>query len=142
MLKGLPRPQPDLDSMPFWEGCREKRFLLPRCQECGSFRWPPGPMCPACQSQQTEWVEAAGRGRVYSWIVVNHAPHPNLADQTPYVLALIELEEGVRVLGNIYGCEPNEILPNLAVSLIFEEADDGFVLPNFVVETVLNARAE
>jgi hypothetical protein len=133
VLHGMPRPLADLDTQPFWDGCREGKFLLQLCESCGDARWPPGPMCPSCQSTEVEWVESAGRGRVYSWIVANHPVHPDLAEQDPYVVALIELEHGVRVVGNIAGCEPDVVEADMLVELYFEDLGDGEQLPNFRV---------
>ena len=131
MLRGMPRPLPDRDSQPFWDGCQDGRFLLPVCAFCDQGRWPPGPMCPACQSRDTNWVESAGRGEIYSWIVANHPVDPGLADQVPYVVALIELDHGVRVVGNVSGCEPDQIEAGMAVECYFEELEGGSKLPNF-----------
>ncbi len=131
-LSGLPRPRPDLDSEAFWEGCKDSRFLVPRCAEHGHTRWPPGPMCPACQSTNTEWSESTGRGKVYSWVVVTHPVDPMLVGQVPYAVAMIELEEGIRVVGNIAGCSPGELVPGMDVEVYFEEPDEqGIRLPNF-----------
>ena len=131
MLHGLPRPRPDLDTQPFWDGCAEGRFLVPTCAGCGRPRWPPGPMCPYCRSEATDWVPAAGRGSVYSWIVASHPVDPVLADQVPYVVAMIDLPEGIRVVGNVLGCEPAEVTAGMAVELMFEDAGEGLRLPNF-----------
>ncbi len=130
MLRGMPLPLPDLDTEPFWAGCREGRFLVPRCRSCGALRWPPGPMCPECQASATDWVAASGRGSVYSWVVAVHPVDPVLADQVPYVVGLIELEEGVRVVGNVEGCPPEEVTAGMAVELFFTEIAD-IHLPNF-----------
>lgn len=129
----MPRPAPDLDTQPFWDGCREHRFLLPRCEDCQSLRWPPGPMCPECQSMRTTWVPSTGRGHVYSWIVASHPVAEVLVDQPPYAVGMIELTEGVRVVGNVLGCDPDEITAGMAVELFFEppEDDGGYPLPNF-----------
>ena len=129
-LRGMPLPRPDLDSAPFWNGCEDGRFLVPRCASCGAMRWPPGPMCPECQSQETAWIAAAGRGTVYSWVVVTHPVADVLVDQVPYVVGLIELEEGVKVVGNVLGCAPAEVEAGLPVELFFERVGD-VNLPNF-----------
>lgn len=131
MLHGLPRPRPDLDTAPFWDGCAQGRFLVPTCGDCGRPRWPPGPMCPGCRSTATDWVAAAGRGRVYSWVVATHPVDPVLADQVPYVVAMIDLPEGIRVVGNVLGCEPAEVTAGMAVELVFENAAGDVRLPNF-----------
>lgn len=130
MLKGMPLPQPDLDTQPFWDGCQEGTFLVPRCRSCRATRWPPGPMCPECQSSETEWIESSGRGTVYSWVVATHPVHEVLVDQVPYVVGLIELEEGVRVVGNVEGYPPDEVEAGMLVELFFEEVE-GIRVPNF-----------
>jgi uncharacterized OB-fold protein len=131
-LSGLPRPKPDLDTAPFWEGTKQARFLIPRCTPNQHPRWPPGPMCPECQSIETDWVDASGHGTVYSWVVVTHPVDPVLVDQVPYAVAMIDLEEGVRVVGNVAGCPPEDLAAGMAVRLYFQEADpDGIRLPNF-----------
>lgn len=131
MLSGVPRPRADLDSAPFWDGCREERFLLPTCASCGRARWPPGPMCPHCRSTETRWQETSGGGTVYSWVVATHPVDEALAGQVPYVVALIELPEGVRVVGNVLGCAPEEIGAGDRVELFFEDGAEGLRLPNF-----------
>ena len=132
MLRGMPLPEPDLDTQPFWDGCRDHRFLVQRCLECGAPRWPPGPMCPECQSTATEWIASSGRGTLYSWVVATHPVHPVLVDQVPYVVGLIELEEGVRVVGNVGGCPPEAVEAGLPVELYFTQVED-VRLPNFRV---------
>jgi len=131
VLRGLPAPVPDLDTQPFWDGCQEERFLVPECTACGTRRWPPGPMCPACQGTDTRWLEATGRGSVYSWLVVHHPVNPALADQVPYVVAMIDLEEGVRVVGNVEGCEPDSVRAGTPVEVVFERHEGGMLIPNF-----------
>src|SRR5690348_14907046 len=100
-LRGMPAPLPDFDSEAFWNGLKADRLLLPYCAECAHPRWPPGPMCPRCLCDSAEWRDAPGPGRLYSWAIATHPTHPALADQTPYVLALVEFEPGVRLVGNI-----------------------------------------
>jgi uncharacterized OB-fold protein len=131
MLKGMPLPVADLDTQPFWDGCREGRFLVPRCRACDRFRWPPGPMCPSCQATETDWIEASGRGTVYSWVVAAHPVHPSLVDQVPYVVGLVELEEGVRVVANVTGSTPAEVTAGMPVELYFEDLVEEVRLPNF-----------
>jgi uncharacterized OB-fold protein len=126
----MPLPEPDRDTRPFWDGCARERFLVPRCGQCGATRWPPGPMCPECQSTVTEWIESSGRGSVYSWVVAAHPVAEVLADQVPYVVGLIELEEGVRVVGNVVDCAPEEVEAGMAVEVFFEPCGE-FLLPNW-----------
>jgi uncharacterized OB-fold protein len=127
-----PLPVPDPDSAPFWAGCRAHRLLIQRCTACNAFRYPPGPVCPHCRARDSEWVASAGRGKVYSWIVVTHAvPSEVYAADVPYVVALIELEEGVRIASNIVGCPPAEVRADMRVEVVFDDAAPGVTLPRF-----------
>lgn len=130
VLRGMPLPRPDLDTQAFWDGCQEGKFLIPRCRSCQAFRWPPGPMCPECQSMDTEQVAASGRATVYSWVIVTHPVAEVLADQVPYTVGMIELAEGVRVVGNVIGCPPDEVEAGMPVELFFERVEDVNI-PNF-----------
>jgi uncharacterized OB-fold protein len=131
VLRGMPAPVPDLDTQPFWDGCVEDRFLVPECAACGHRRWPPGPMCPVCRSPETRWIDSSGRGSVYSWLVVHHPVNRVLADQVPYVVAMIDLEEGVRVVGNVEGCDPESVTAGMPVEVFFEMHEEGIRMPNF-----------
>jgi uncharacterized OB-fold protein len=126
----MPKPAADEDTKPFWDGCAEERLLIPRCAICHTPRWPPGPMCPACQSEQTDWLQASGYGRIYSWTVVTHPVDPVLADQVPYIIALVELPEGIRIIANIVDCAPACMTAEMEVALIFQH-QDGVRIPNF-----------
>lgn len=130
---GAPKPVPeaDPDSAPFWAGCREEKLLLQRCAECRAFRYPPASRCAACGSAASEWVEASGRGRVFSWIVVRHpVPREVYGDEVPYVVALVALEEGPRMATNIVGCAPEAVRADMPVKVSFRQRD-GVTLPVF-----------
>jgi len=131
VLSGLPSPEVDEDSRPFWEACANQELVLPRCLSCGRFRWPPGPGCPHCQGRGTTWERSRGLGQVYSWVVARQAMHPAVALQVPYVVALIELPEQVRIVGNIVGYSCDEVFAGLAVEVFFETRPDGRTFPNF-----------
>jgi uncharacterized OB-fold protein len=127
VLHGLPEPLRDADSEPFWSGCDQGRLRLQRCAACAAFRFPPGPVCPACGSFDSHWVGAAGRGAVHSWVVV-HVPFVDaLADQVPYAVGLVELEEGVRMVATIEGCAHEEIAAGMAVVVHFDGGLPAFV---------------
>jgi uncharacterized OB-fold protein len=124
-----PVPQPDEDSAPFWEAANRHELVVQRCASCGTVRHPPRPMCPACLSMTSEWVPASGRGRVWSWVVVHPPVLPAFADKTPYNVAVIELDEGVRVIGNVLDvAEPHEDMP---VEVTFEHIEEGVTLPQW-----------
>ncbi len=132
MLRGMPRPRPDVDTEPYWRAVSDHRLVIPGCADCGHLRWPPGPCCPRCQSFSIDWVPSSGDGRVYSWTVVTHPTADVLRDQVPYIIVLVDLAEGVRVLGNLVGCDPSAVVAELPVSVRFERDATGFSLPNFV----------
>ena len=135
MLRGMPLPRPDHDTQPFWDAAQEGRYVVPRCTACGNGHWPPAPMCPHCHAGAAAiaWVESAGHGTVYSWVVANHPVAEVLVDQVPYVIALIDVEDGVRVVGNVVGCDPAAITAGMAVEVFFEEREEGVRVPNFRV---------
>ena len=130
MLK--PIPDADPESQPFWDGCREHRYRIQLCDDCKTPRYPPTRHCPACRSTNSHWIDSSGQGSVHSWIVVRHPiPREVYGDEVPYVVALIDLKEGVRVASNIIGCEPSAVRADMPVSVVFEAVRDGVVLPKF-----------
>ena len=133
MLRGMPLPRPDHDTQPYWDAAAEGRLLVPRCAACGKGHWPPGPSCPWCHSGEIAWGEGPRTGTVYSWVVANHPVAEVLADQVPYAIALIDLEPGVRVVGNVVGCDPAQIEAGMDVEVFFETREEGVVVPNFRV---------
>lgn len=90
-------------SRPYWEAAAQGRLVLQRCAGCGKLRHYPLLVCPSCHSLASDWVPASGRGRIHSWTVTHHAFHPAFADELPYVLVTVDLEEGVRALGRWRG---------------------------------------
>ena len=126
-----PRPIPSMtrDTEFFWKGVEQCRLLIQRCAECKRLRHPPGPMCPTCHSLEWDTVEASGRGTVYSHVVAHHPPVPPF--EYPNVIALVELEEGTRLVSNLVGVEPDEVRAGMAVELEFTEVEENRFLPLF-----------
>ena len=122
------RPTPGRDDAFFWSGVDEGRLLARACASCGRIHHPPGPMCPACHS--VEWAdrELSGRGTVHSWIVSHH---PSQADESPRIVALVELEEGIRLVSNLQDIDPADVRNDMAVQVTFRDVD-GVRLPQFV----------
>lgn len=113
----------------FWNGLRENKLLIQRCGGCGQLRHPPRPMCPHCRSLEWDTIEACGLGTVYSY-VVPHEPKFPFFDY-PYVVALVELEEGLRLVSNLTGIDPSDVTTGLAVEVYYQTFDDGLVLHQF-----------
>jgi uncharacterized OB-fold protein/acyl dehydratase len=124
-----PRPAITHDNEFFFEGAREGKLLIQRCSSCGDLRHPPGPMCPLCHSLEWDTVEASGRGSVYSF-VVNHHPQVPAFDY-PLVVAVIELEEGTRLVSNVIGVDPADVTIGMAVVAEIVAFDDDLSLPQF-----------
>jgi uncharacterized OB-fold protein len=126
-----PLPQPTRISAPFWRAAAEGRLLLQFCRPCRSFIYYPRPFCPSCWREDLEWREASGRGRVYTYTVVRRAATPAFADKVPYVLAIVELEEGPRMVTNIVGCRPEEVRVGMPVRAVFEKFSEDVGLVYF-----------
>jgi uncharacterized OB-fold protein len=124
-----PRPAQSRDNAFFWEGVREGRLLIQRCTGCGRLQHPPGPMCPACHGLEWDYVEASGRGRVYSFVVAHHPPVPPF--EYPNAIVLVELEEGTRLVSNLPGVDPAKIEIGMPVEVEFTQVDPDLVLPLF-----------
>jgi uncharacterized protein len=99
----LVEPEPDLDTQWWWDALAQGRLEVPRCRSCGRTFFPPQPNCPHCGSDDWERVQASGRGRVYSWVVIHTPLDPRFADEVPYAILAVELEEGVRLFGRWKG---------------------------------------
>lgn len=129
-----PLPRPTRISAPFWRAAAEGRLLLQFCASCRLFVYYPRPFCPSCLHEELEWREASGRGRVYTYTVVRRAATPAFADKVPYVLAIVELEEGPRIVTNIVGCRPEDVAVGMPVRASFERYSDDvgliFFQPN------------
>ncbi len=125
----------DPTTEPFWDAAKQDRLVVPRCTHCGTFRMPPMPICYACQSEGVDWVELPGTGTVYSYTVVRHPLHPDLAGVVPYVSAIVELDgtqgEGARMLVNIIDCDPDDIDIGTPVTIIFDHVNDEMSTPRF-----------
>lgn len=124
-----PRPTISTDTAFFWEGAERGELLIQRCKKCGTLRHPARPMCGECGSLEWDTVRASGRGTVYSFVVYHHPPVP--AFETPYIVALIELEEGTRLVSNVIGIDPREVRIGMPVEVTFEKVDDEMTLPLF-----------
>lgn len=126
-----PMPAPTPASAPYWDAVRAHRLVAPRCRACGTLFFYPRARCPACLHDKLDWDALSGRGRVYSCTVVRQAAHPAFADDVPYVFAIVELEEGVRMPTNIIDCDPTSVAPDDEVEVTFVDVDDELTLPMF-----------
>jgi uncharacterized OB-fold protein len=130
----MPRLEPPVVTLaePFWEATKNRQLSLQHCAECDRFVWYPRDRCPSCLRDSLSWTLAAGTGTVYSFNVMRKPGNPLMADQVPYVIALVDLDEGVRMTTNIVGCEPEEVYCDQRVVVDWSvELTDGRLLPVF-----------
>ncbi len=127
-----PLPVPTPETKPFWDACKRHELMLPRCKDCGRFHFYPRAVCPNCWSTNLEWVKASGRGKLYSY-VINHRPAPGFESQAPYVIAIVELDEGVRMMSNLTGVDPDpaKVTVDMPLEVTFEDASPEISLPQF-----------
>ena len=116
-----PRPIPNADTMPFWEACNRHELIYQFCRECDHRQFYPRRMCKKCGSHGLEWVKAPLRGKVYSFTIQYRAPMSAFREDVPYVIALIDLDDDIRMMMNIKECRPEEIHIGMPVSIIFEQ---------------------
>lgn len=130
-----PVPEPTQESKVYWDALNEGRLLLQQCGHCGKVRHYPRPLCDACYAFDVRWIEAKGTGRIHSWTVTHHAFNPGFKAELPYVLATVDLDEGVRMQAPLRDLDPRDLEIGLPVRAIFEIARDGLTLPAFVAAT-------
>ena len=131
MESSLPLPVANADSLPYWNAARERRLLIRKCNACGTLHFMPRHLCPACWSDQLEWVEAKGTGSVHSFTIIRRAPMAVFAPRAPYVLALIDLDEGPRMMANVLGEDALSVRIGDRVKVTFEERGEGAMIPQF-----------
>ena len=126
-----PIPFEDEDTKPYWDGCRDHQLRIQRCADCQEYRFPPRPMCPACHSMNQEWVPVSGRGKVFSWVVIHPPVLPAFQEEAPFSVALIQLEEDprLRLLGRVLDISNDELAPDIAVEVTFDDVTDELTLP-------------
>ncbi len=124
-------PTPDGENQPFWDGLREDKLLIQRCTDCSGYFFYSRPFCPDCWSDQVEWVEASGKGTLYTYSVVYSNDLPPFGGRVPYVAAVVDLEEGPRIQTNIIDCEFDALAIGLPVEVAFHPISDDVTIPVF-----------
>jgi uncharacterized OB-fold protein len=122
--------QRDSDSRPYWEGLDRGELRIQRCLNCATAVFYPRAICPHCHSDQLEWITASGKGTIYTYTVAHQAFGPFAAD-VPFVVALVELDEGARMLSRIIDAPRERVTIGAAVSVTFLDVGEGLTLPYF-----------
>lgn len=126
----FPAIQQDSDSQPYWEGLSQGELRIQRCDTCSRAIFYPRSLCPHCSSEKLSWIVATGRGTLYSYTVA-HQAFGIFAQEAPYVVALVELEEGVRMMSRIIDAPRERITIGKAVQVTFEKFGEDLTLPYF-----------
>jgi uncharacterized OB-fold protein len=127
------KPLPTLDdsNRPFWAAAREGRLVMQACNACGHVRYPLNHVCPKCLSGEFTWKQLSGRATVYSSIVFHQVYNPAFAQDVPYNVSLIQLEEGPRMYSNVVGIPPSDVKVGDAVTVVFDPVTPEISIPRF-----------
>jgi uncharacterized protein len=126
--KAVPKPTPE--TRPFWDGAAAGELRVQRCLACRRHYFYPRPVCPHCGTSEVEWVTVSGRATLYSY-VISHRPAPGFAGDGPYAIAVVELEEGVRMMTNVVDCPNEQLVIGMPLEVTFEQISDEVALPKF-----------
>ncbi|MDT8271655.1 MAG: Zn-ribbon domain-containing OB-fold protein [Desulfomonilia bacterium] len=126
-----PLPKVNADTERFWEGSRTHELRFQRCGSCGHVRFPPSVLCPQCHARDMTWITAAGTGKIYTYAIYHVAYYPGFLGEIPYVVAVVELDEGPRMLTNIVGCPPSDVYCEMPVQVSWEDVTPEISLPKF-----------
>jgi len=131
---GAPRfdlPTPDRETHPYWEACRDGRLLIKRCGACGRAHFYPRPFCPHCWSTGVEWEEASGRATLYTYSIVRRNDLPPWPERLPYVAAIVDLEEGPRMMTNVVDCAADGLHIGMDLEVTFRDEPQHYSVPVF-----------
>ncbi len=131
--KAYTKPLPHLDeeNRPWWEALKRHELYLQRCRDCGALRYYPRALCPECLSSRTEWLRARGTGTVYTFTITYQNATPGFRESLPYVLAYVELDEGLKLLTNIIDCAPEQVRIGMPVTVVFDDVTPEVTLAKF-----------
>ncbi len=126
-----PKPRPAPESLPYWQTAREHRLALPKCEACQQFWFPPSRTCPHCLSTRFSFETVSGKGKIYSFVTFHRVYRPAFEHDVPYVVALVELDEGPRLLTNILGVAYDQVTCDMRVEVVFDDFDSEISIPKF-----------
>lgn len=126
-----PLPIKTAENTRYWASAQQHALELQRCGQCSRFRYPPGPYCPNCLSDDASWQPISGRATVYSFIIVHQRYDPSFTDDLPYNVAVVQLEEGPRLVTNLVGIPNGDITIGMPVQVTYDDVTEEFTLPKF-----------
>ena len=116
---------------PFWEATKRHELVIQRCRMCDRFFFYPRELCPVCLSDDLEWAPVSGRGRVHAFTIVYQPNDPRFNEDVPYVYAIIQLDEGARMISNVVGIEPHDVEVNMPVVAVYDDITPDWTLVKF-----------
>ncbi len=126
-----PKPRPAPESLPYWQAARDHRLALPKCEACEKFWFPPTRTCPHCLSTNFSFQNVSGKGKIFSFVTYHRVYRPAFEADVPYVVALVELDEGPRLLTNILGIPHDQVTCEMRVEVTFDDYDEDISIPKF-----------
>jgi len=134
-MSNYTKPLPTLndENRPFWEATKAHNLQMQRCSECGHIRYPIGPVCTKCLSSKFSWVQMSGKGKIISYVVIQQMYNKAFAEDLPFNCALVELDEGPRMISNIVGIPNDEIKSGMKIEATFDDVTDTITIPRFKV---------
>ena len=115
----------------FWDGCKKGELIIQKCDRCNDYQFYPRGICSNCWTTDIKWVHSTGRGKVWTYTITYQNRTPGFAEDVPYVLALVELDEGVKMFTNIIECDPKEVKIGMDVEVTFVKANNFITIPYF-----------
>ncbi len=132
LQRPLPTPMTP-EAKPYWDGLRMGKLMLPKCNDCGAAFFYPRILCPHCHSRNVGWIQASGKGKLYSFEIAYRTFNPAFKVEAPFILAMVELEEGPRMMSNLINIEPDPAVVkcDMPVEVVFEKQTDEVTLALF-----------
>lgn len=129
-MKPLPYTE-DPQTAPFWAGTKKHELWVRKCQDCGEYQWPPRPMCINCHNCDFEWVQVSGKGKLYTYTIINRAFNLAFEKDVPLGLAIVALDEGPRMIGNSTGMKPEDLKIGMPMEAAFNDVTEEVTLVNW-----------
>ena len=127
------KPLPVIKTLtePYWSATKKHELRLQQCDECAHLWFPPAEYCPRCLSDQYTWTVVSGRAKLWSWISMWQMYFPAFADERPYVVAFVELDEGPRMMSTVVDCDPADLVCDMPLEVTFDDITPEITLPKF-----------
>ena len=130
--KPLPRAEDPGLSEPFWDAAKRHELVIPRCTKCNRYFWYPRQECPFCLQRDWQWEPVSGKGRLHTYTVVRQPQNPAFTADVPYAFAIVQLDEGVRIVSNIVGCKiPDDLQVDMPLVATFDDVTSDWTLVKF-----------